>query len=230
MTKILNSIREFVKPKYEKLKCWVHKWHHVERVAYYSGILAELENADKESCIIAAYCHDLGRIEEEKLKTEKGSSSPHPLLSIEPTIKILQENGISGVKFSEIIEAIIVHSYKIYDGNNKVAQILQDADKMAGLGFHGILDAVKYFGGKDYIDSKKIRDNQKDSRKLKEFCGEIFRKIEKDVLEKTLRGLKFKSEWFDMLHTESAKKIIRKDYEDFEWARNKLINLEQSSF
>ena len=111
---ITTRVKNLVKPKYNELECWSHKWLHVEDVAENSERLAQLENANVNSCIIAAYCHDLGRIEE-----EKGNTTPHAALSIEPTKNILRKVGISGEDFDRIVEAVAVHSMKKYSGKNK---------------------------------------------------------------------------------------------------------------
>jgi len=221
MNDLINHVQTLVEPIYESLDCWVHKWSHIEKVSYYINILAKKEQIDPTPCIIAAYCHDLGRLEEEKLKKEN-LHLPHALLSIEPTCKILNEIGISGTMFGEIIEAITVHSYRVYEGSNKVAKVLQDADKMAGFGFLGIFEGVKYFSEEDYIDPKEVIINKNNREKLKELIIELSKKIEKSALEKALKGLKWKSEWYEMFHTKSSKEIIKKEYEDFEWARNFL--------
>lgn len=210
---ITEKVREIVKPQYDTLDCWVHSWPHVERVSANADTIAKMENLDPTFCVISAYCHDLGRIEEEARKQKKESPLPHALLSIEPTVKVLQQVGISGVNFNEIVEAVAVHSYRVYEGKNNVARVLQDADKLNGFGPYGIIGAVKYFGGKDYVSPEEIKANRDNREKMVELCNQSLKQAEGSVLDGTIRGLGFVLEWYDMLHTKSAREIIREEYE-----------------
>jgi HD superfamily phosphodiesterase len=223
-TSAVEKILVFVKPQYEALKCWIHRWPHIHDVMENAKKLAELENGDIDACVIAALCHDLGRIEEETRKLKGQSPLPHALLSIEPTIKILQQVGISGIKFNEIVEAVAVHSYKDLDKTSSmVARILQDADKLNGFGPYGIIGAVKYFGGKDLVDPAEIQDNRDNRKRLIELCDISVEKADEETLRKTIKGLGFVLEWYDMLHTKSAKEMIREEYEYTKQVREDLI-------
>ena len=202
---IIENVRKLVKPQYDKLECWVHSWMHIEDVAKNSRKLAKLEDINPVLCITSAYCHDLGRIEEEERKQRGETPLPHALLSIEPTIRVLQEVGISGVDFDEIIEAVAVHSYKVYEGKNNLTRILRDADKMAGLGPRTFLDMINYFGVKDYVDPNEIIKNHKDKKKIRELSDYSLNQIERGpVLEGVMRGLDIKLEWQNMFHTKHA--------------------------
>jgi HD superfamily phosphodiesterase len=210
---VTERVRELVKPQYDTLECWVHSWPHIERVSSNADTIANMEGLDPTYCVISAYCHDLGRIEEEERRRRGDLPLPHGLLSIEPTVDVLKRVGISGVNFNEVIEAVAVHSYRIYEGKNNVAKVLQDADKMNGFGPYGIIGAVKYFGGKDYISPEEIQANRNNREKLIELCNKSLGQAELPVLEKTAKGLGFVLEWYDMLHTKSAKKLIKEEYE-----------------
>jgi HD superfamily phosphodiesterase len=210
---ITERVRELVKPQYDKLECWVHSWPHIERVSSNANVIANMEKLEPTYCVISAYCHDLGRIKEEERKQEKVFPLPHALLSIEPTVKVLQQVGISGVDFNEIVEAVAVHSYRVYEGKNNVAKVLQDADKLNGFGPYGIIGAVKYFGGKDYVPPEEIQANRDNRKKMVELCNQSLEKAEGNVLDGTIKGLGFVLEWYNMLHTKSAREIIREEYE-----------------
>jgi len=206
---IVEKVKELVKPQYDTLECWVHAWPHIQDVVENAKKLAELENADVDECVIAALCHDLGRIEEEARKKRGDSPLPHALLSIEPTMKVLQQVGISGVKFNEIIEAVAVHSYRIYEGDNNIAKVLQDADKIgSGFGPYRILTIIKYYGGKDYVNVEEIVNNKNNPEKLQELCDISLKQLEGPALEQIKRGINFVLEWFDMFNTNSAKSIM----------------------
>ncbi len=222
---IINKIRELVKPQYERLECWTHKWPHIEDVVEKSEILTKMENISPvEPCLIAGYCHDLGRIEEGTRKQKGEYPLPHALLSIEPTIQVLQKVGISGIDFDEIVEAVAVHSYKVYDGKNNVARILQDADKMSGMSTWGIVAMCKYFAGKDYMNGEEILRNWRDKKKIRELSDYVLTKIEGGkIFEGMMKGLKILTEWYDMFHTQSAKDLMAEDYEYLIKCREYLI-------
>lgn len=220
----IEKVKELVKPQYDTLECWVHSWPHIERVSDNADTIAKMENLDPTYCIISAYCHDLGRVEEEERKKRGDSSLHHALLSIEPTTKVLQEVGISGVDFNEVVEAVAVHSYRVYEGKNNVARVLQDADKMNGFGPYGIIGAVKYFGERDYVSPEEIQANRDNRKVMKELCYKSLEQAEGLVLEKTIKGLGFVLEWYDMLHTKSAKELIREEYEYTKQVLENLVN------
>jgi HD superfamily phosphodiesterase len=219
----LNKVIELVKPQYDRLDCWVHSWPHIERVTKNIIRITELEGVSFDSPLISGYCHDLGRIEEEARKERGESPLPHALLSIEPTIGVLQAVKISGVDFDEIVEAVTVHSYKTYEGNNLTAKILQDGDKLNGFGPYGVLGAIKYFGGIDYVDPKEIVANKEDRNATEELCNKSLTLCKGETLKKVIKGLGFVLEWYDMLHTKSAKNIIREEYEYTKQIRKDLI-------
>ncbi len=206
---IVEKVKELVKPEYNKLGCWVHSWPHIEDVVENARKIAIGENADVGSCVVAAYCHDLGRIEEEKRKQRGDSPLPHALLSIEPTIKVLQEAGISGAEFNKIVEAVAVHSYRVYEGKNDIARILQDADKMSsGFGPYRILTIIKYYSGKDYVSVEEITNNKNNQERLQELCEASLKQLDGAALEKLKAGIGYVLEWFEMLHTKTAQNLM----------------------
>jgi len=147
-----------------------------------------------------------------------------PLLSIEPTINVLKEINISGVNFAKIIEAIVIHSYRIYEGKNEVAQILQDSDKLAGLGFRGFLDIIKYFGGKDFVDSKEIIENNGDESKFRELDNYSLEQIEEGpVLDGVIKGLDMKIGYENLFHTKSALLLARERLDYFKKIKKILV-------
>jgi len=221
---ILEKVRELVKPQYDKLGCWIHSWMHIEDVVKFSRELAELEGIDPFPCIVAAYCHDLGRIEEELRELRGDLYLPHALLSIEPTIDVLKEVGIFGVNFAKIVEAVAVHSYRVYEGNNEVARILQDADKLVGLGPRGFLDLIKHFGKEDLIDPQEIIKHARDKEKLRGFDKIAMEKIKQGLLlENVIKGLNIKIEYANMFHADSAKQLGKEGVEYLKNIRDQLI-------
>lgn len=222
--KILEQIKNIVKPQYDRLDSWVHSWHHIERVFNNSQQLASLEGVDSINPGISAYCHDLGRITEEERKKTGKLFIPHALFSIESTVNVLKKVGVSGKDFGEIIEAVAVHSYWVYEGKNNSAKILQDADKMAGFDYYGLLSTIPFFTGKNYISPKEIIKNKNNPEKLKEFWDRASNKLTKEELISTIKGIEFVLEWYDKIHFSSAKKLLEKNYLIHQKEKSSLIN------
>lgn len=139
---VLKKVEVLARPTYDKLKVWAHGWLHVVKVVEAAGRIAKAEKADIVACKIAAYCHDLGRLEEEEkglVNTAPGSLSSHAVLGVKPTEKILDKVGISGKTREQIIEAVKFHNVRKYEGDNKILAILQDADRVDGFSKMAIL-------------------------------------------------------------------------------------------
>ena len=222
---ITDEVRGLVKPRYDKIECWVHSWMHIEDVVKFSEELAKSEGFNPVPCMIAAYCHDLGRTEEERRKKSGESYLPHALLSLEPTARILNAVNIFGVDFDKIVEAVAVHSYKNYEGSNEVARILRDADKLTGLSPRGLLDIIKYFGKKDFVNPDEIIKNCNNKNKLRELDDYSLKQIEKGpVLDGVIKGLNIKIEWMDMFHTNHACLLAQEGIEYLKNVKNYLIS------
>jgi len=139
---LLNQVEDLAKPTYAKVSIWCHGWLHVLGVVRAAKALAEMEGVDPTLCQIAAYCHDLGRAEEEKkslVNFKPGSPSPHAAMAVAPTKLILEKIGITGKDAEDIVEAVKIHNIRKYEGPNKIALILQDADRADGFGKFAIL-------------------------------------------------------------------------------------------
>lgn len=192
----VEKVHRLVVPQYKKLSCWVHGWLHVKEVVKAAGELAKMESEDVGAYKVAAYCHDLGRVVEEgrgpvpKIPGDKG----HAALSVEPTKEVLATVGIDGKLAKEITEAAAVHSVKKYTGPNKIAQILQDADRKNGLGRWGFVRAVKFF---TTIELGRVTEKT-DLDLLVKKSYRLLVQSPADV--KTVIGvLKFTLEWYDEL-------------------------------
>ncbi len=194
---VLIKVRKLVKPEYKKIKNWAHGWEHIVHVVKFSKKLAEMENYDSVICEIAAYCHDLGRIEEEKIHTE------HAALSVKPTKEILEKVGIRGEKADLIIEAVAVHSQKDYFGENKAAKILRDADKKDCLSVFGILRMIRFDGDVEFnIPKEKDWD-----KTIKELMPVALKNSRQEILNSFKRRLEWLEE--NRIETESGKKLLK---------------------
>lgn len=216
--KILEKVEELSKLEYDKLKCWAHAWPHITSVRRNTEELVDIIGADPIICGIAAYCHDLGRVVEEKnigKQTELGNID-HSLDSIEPTILLLQKVGIRGYDFSSIVGAVTVHSDKLYYGKNLVARVLRDSDKKDSLGPWGTLRHIKRHFDLDFVDPENIIKYQTNPEKIKIFANETLQTIKKDESKKSkyLKVLNFVLEWVDnkMLDLEESYNFLKEDY------------------
>lgn len=93
--KILPEVERFVKPTYKEIKIWSHGWLHILGVVKAAKELAELEGAGPVLCQIAVYCHDMGRLEEERKNLanhDPGTPSAHAVMSVKPTKEILKKS------------------------------------------------------------------------------------------------------------------------------------------
>lgn len=206
----LAKVRFLVEPQYLKLKIWAHGWSHIERVVEYAKKLAEMEGVDSFLCQVAAYCHDLGRLIEE----ERGEYDPvigrtnHAELSVAPTEKILSEVGFDKNEKREIIEAVSAHQLKKYGGGNKIALVLQDADRKDGLGKWGAVRMAS-FNGQLLIAEPK---NEEELELALSRCFELFPGDEA-ARKRTYDGVTYALDWYEtLLNTESAKEYLKEDY------------------
>lgn len=206
-----DKVERLVKPIYAKVKVWAHGWLHIENVAQAAEDLAKIEGGDPVLCKIAGYCHDLGRLEEEKrglVNPMPGAPSIHAELGVKPTREILQKVGIAGDDADKIVEAVRIHNKRKYLGENKIAIILQDADRTDGFGKIAILRFAAFSCEMPVSEPKTQEDID---RKLKEI-KEIFKK-RKDLRDRMINTLKYAFNWVDKLaNTESVKNYVKEGY------------------
>jgi HD superfamily phosphodiesterase len=222
--KLLLQVKDEVRPTYKKIKIWTHGWLHVVGVVKAAKKLAEMEHVDPVLCQIAAYCHDLGRLEEEEKGLANyipGSPSPHAEMSVAPTKVILKKIGIRGDDADDIIEAVKIHNVRKYRGKNKIALILQDADRCDGYGKLAILRFVAFNCEIDIPEPK----NSKEIDKLTDKAEKILIK-DSAKRQRMIETLEFVFGWRDKLaNTESFKKIITEGYAYNQEVCNKLKSL-----
>jgi len=206
----LEIVKRLTKPYYDQIECWTHGWPHIVDTVKAARDLAQMEGADPFLCQVAAYCHDLGRLEEERKKMvnpKPHTSLMHARMSVKPTKKILERVGIKGKDRDDIIEAVIIHPSKKYEGENKIALILQDADRSSGFGKQAILRFAAFNCQLEF--GSPTEDN------LDEKFAWVERKLKKDavVRQRMIEVLKYALKWYDvLLNTKSAKEYIKERY------------------
>jgi uncharacterized protein len=207
----LEKVRELTELTYKKLKCWGHGWQHILNVVEWSKKIAEREGADPFLCQVAAYCHDLGRLEEEERKIVNytvGTPSAHGALSVKPTEKILDEIGVSGNEHKDIIEAVKLHNIRKYEGPNLILTILQDADRADGFSKFAILRFAAF------NCQMPIPEPQNE-----EEINSLYEKVKFDLRNdpdrkaKMLHTLDYVFGWYDtLLNTGSAREYLADGY------------------
>jgi len=207
----LEEVKRQVEPIYKKLKCWPHGWLHIVKVVKSAKKLAQMEDTDPFLVQVAAYCHDLGRLEEERrglVDPRPKTSLDHGEMSIEPTKKILAKIDVSGQGAEKILETIKIHPMRKYKGDNKIALILQDADRSDGFGKMALLRFAAFNCELPIKEptNKKIFD--------REFSKMIkLLKIDKKARKRMIETLRYVAQWYeDLLNIDSAKKYLHKDY------------------
>ena len=220
-TEDLKKVEELVKPTYLKIKIWTHGWMHVQNVVEAARRIAEMEGVDPLPCQLAAYCHDLGRLEEEDrglVKYKAGSPSAHAVLSVKPTEKILDALDLDQKTKNHIIEAVKLHNIRKYEGDNKILSILQDADRADGFNKFSILRFA-------HFNLEMKCDQPKNDLEIEEKFKWVVSEIAKDQIlkDKMVHTLEYVMPWYDeLMNTPSAKIILKDGYEFIKSYRDEL--------
>jgi uncharacterized protein len=118
-----------------------HDFHHIRRVQRYAEELRKVYGGDHEVLTAAAILHDLGRGDQ---------SRRHGLESIEASkafaLAVLRFIDIGAEKKEMILHAIETHDQPDLRPELLEAQILKDADFLAGFGAWGILRIAMWSG------------------------------------------------------------------------------------
>jgi uncharacterized protein len=111
-----------------------HDILHFKRVVRMAKVICEKENANPEIVIPAAWLHDFVIIPKNDPRRKQASQ-----LSAEGAIQFLKELQYPEKYFDEIAHAIAAHSFSAnIETKTLEAKIVQDADRLDGLGAIGI--------------------------------------------------------------------------------------------
>lgn len=111
-----------------------HDLAHVTRVVATAKKLAQIEHANLEVVIPAAWLHDLVNLAKDHPDRKKAS-----LLAADEALVFLQSVNYSEKYFKEIHHAICAHSFSANIKPETIeAQIVQDADRLDALGAIGL--------------------------------------------------------------------------------------------
>jgi uncharacterized protein len=119
-----------------------HDWYHVKQVRDMALRIADTEGGDRELIELAALAHDIG--------DRKFSSSEEE--GEQKTLGLLKESGISGDILCRVMNIIQRLSFKgadiVEDMPTLEGKIVQDADRLYGLGAVGVARTFAYGGAK----------------------------------------------------------------------------------
>ncbi len=112
-----------------------HDFLHAKKVAYFAKLIAKEEGYDQKEAEVAGLLHDVGRAVED--------SERHGPLGVPIAKEMLDKyTDFSDEAKQRILYAIEVHSQ--IETFNKLDNILQDADKIDGMGAIGVVRAVSH--------------------------------------------------------------------------------------
>jgi len=119
-----------------------HDLSHVMRVVRTAKILCDKEKGDPYIVVPAAYLHDCLYISKKDPRRSLAST-----LSAEYALKLMQGWGYPDQYFEEISHAIKAHSFSAnIKPETLEARIVQDADRIDGLGAIGVCRAMAFTG------------------------------------------------------------------------------------
>jgi uncharacterized protein len=173
-----------VKELFEAYQPLGHDIKHAFRTALMARQIALAESYDPDEAEAAGLLHDIGR-------TVKDAANPHAHEGAPLARQYLDKyTSFSDDAKERIAHTIYVHSDVTTD--DSLSHILQDADKLDGMGAIGIARAyMTHYYKTDYIAGNVIPDPGN-------YYGNTKSAHEQIVLQMV---------WFDMLYTEYAKKI-----------------------
>ncbi len=180
----MNELRTEIAKHFNERAHIAHGFDHAERVTTLARHIAEQEGYDQDEAEVAALLHDIGRTvqEEEKDHGPAGVPLASELLDTHTTYDMATK--------TRILNAVRDHSAFKADG--KLTHILQDADKLDGMGAIGLMRGYTSKASMECYDPADIAPA----------VGKRDATIH--------HNLAFQMEWVDMMETETGKKIALK--------------------
>jgi len=157
------DILEIVKTQsieyYQQINDWIHGLGHVELVVKNARKLAKLENfSPKDQMLLemSAWLHDVGRVKEVNKGLDfKKSNHAEESYIIAKKMLAKFERKLGRENVVNILLAVREHSLPtLKHPHNKIARLLQDADRTARFGYLGIFAILTYFKVFDFGEIK----------------------------------------------------------------------------
>jgi uncharacterized protein len=134
----LEQIEKFARKHMANNDAW-HNIEHVEQTVKAAKYLASKENADVNTCIIAAWLHDIS-----KHKEQKNDHINHGTDASKVAKQFLLKLGFDAKDVDDICYVIYMHN-KTRVGKTVESKILWDADKLRCVGPYGLVTGVSNF-------------------------------------------------------------------------------------
>ena len=119
-----------------------HDILHVQRVVQLAKKLAQLEKADLNVVVPAAYLHDCVYISKTDSRRKMASQ-----ISADKAVELLKEWGYPSQYFTAIHHAVLTHSFSANKKAETIeAQVVQDADRLDAIGAIGLFRCFAFSG------------------------------------------------------------------------------------
>ena len=147
-SEILKNIKRHCEAEYAKVGNWVHGINHVQAVVRNGKRLAKMEGMREKDVFLvelACWLHDLGRVGENDgllfLQSNHAEVSyQQSKVLLEPYVRTIGRESLY-----KVLQAIREHNLPlIKHPENRISQLLMDADRGAGLNARGIISNLAY--------------------------------------------------------------------------------------
>lgn len=182
----MDELRKHVFLLFEAYHFPGHDFKHVERVSNLARKIAEAEGYDVEEAAIAGLLHDVGRTVKDPQDTHAHEGAPIAKELLDKYTSLSDE-----VK-QRIVESVNLHSDLTTEG--KLNNIVQDADKLDGMGAMGIIRAFQSVHNIPDFDEENIYP---EPGKYGKFIN-------------VHEAVSLQIKWFEMLYTDKAREIGKK--------------------
>lgn len=185
----MEELYKAVKERFEIYHSLAHDFKHVYRVSKLAKQIAKAEGYDSLEAEIAGLLHDMGRTIKDLQDTHAHEGAPLARKLLDKYTHYPEE-----VK-DRIEESVYVHSDPATKG--KLNNIVQDADKLDGIGAIGISRAFTTHHEKpDYFEGEVIP-----------------KRIDYFNSKTSHEAIMWQLKWYSMLYTTKAKEIGKPKYE-----------------
>ena len=157
-------------------------------------VLARMEGADEEVCVVAAYLHDIGR---------RGAKGKHGPRGAKMARAFLKKLGLPEAFIRSVWYAVALHDSGP-PKRTKEAAVLWDADKLQSIGPYGF---IRIFAHHLWYDTKDIHLARRLTASRHTFFFKRFHTKSGRALAKRLHT--FMDTFYDLLQSVKAAKIER---------------------
>jgi uncharacterized protein len=194
---IIKKTKKYVQECMKSLPPNVHDFKHVDRVRKWAIKIARAEKRDVFLAEMSALLHDIGRSKENPpkvLHANIGAKMAYQFL--------IKDKLVSEKEAEQIAYAVACHGR---GGKGWLVDILQDADKLDGLGAIGIMRGIQ---GTPALPEYIHPAGEEKTKWQTGEATEILKK-QKHVGLSVIENLNFQISWYKNFHTKSARKIAR---------------------